>query len=175
VLDADKEGFLRSQVSLIQTIGRAARHLQGRVILYADQVTDSMRSAIDETRRRRAMQEEFNRDHGITPSGVKKAILDLSQVLYRPEPLELAMAADNDLLAPAQVKALIEERSREMTLAAEAMEFERAAVLRDQVLALKDMDLGLKPPSRTLLEAPAAHRERPGTRRRAAARGARRR
>ena len=175
VLDADKEGFLRSQVSLIQTIGRAARHLEGRVILYADQVTDSMRAALDETRRRRAMQERFNAEHGITPSGVKKAILDLSQVLYRAEPLELAMAAESDLLAPAQVRALIEERTREMTEAAEAMEFERAAVLRDQVLALKDMDLGLKPPSRALLDAPAARQERPGTRRRAAGRGARRR
>jgi excinuclease ABC subunit B len=175
ILDADKEGFLRSRVSLIQTIGRAARHLEGRVIMYADQETDSIRSALEETRRRRALQARFNLEHGITPAGVRKAILDLSQVLYRSEPLELAMSAENDLLTPAQLKAMIEELSGEMVQAADAMEFEKAAALRDQVLLLKDMDLGLKPPSRALLEAGAERQERPSARRRAAARGRRRR
>ncbi len=170
ILDADKEGFLRSRVSLIQTIGRAARHLEGRVLMYADQETDSIRAALDETRRRRELQARFNQDHGITPAGVKKAILDMSKLLYRSEPLELAMAAPNDLLSPAEVKALIQELSAEMLSAAEAMEFEKAAALRDQVLLLKDMDLGLKPPSRALLREGPVQKERAGGRRRAGAR-----
>jgi excinuclease ABC subunit B len=170
ILDADKEGFLRSRVSLIQTIGRAARHLEGRVLMYADQETDSMRAALDETRRRRALQARFNQDHGITPAGVKKAILDMSELLYRNQPLELAMAVPNDVLTPAQVKALIQELSAEMLGAAEAMEFEKAAALRDQVLLLKDMDLGLKPPSRALLREGPPRQERAGARRRGSAR-----
>jgi excinuclease ABC subunit B len=165
ILDADKEGFLRSRVSLIQTIGRAARHLEGRVLMYADHETDSMRQALEETRRRRALQARFNVDNGITPAGVKKAILDMSQVLYRSEPLELAMASPQDLLSPAEVKTLIQELSAEMLKAADAMEFEKAASLRDQVLLLKDMDLGLKPPSRTLLKEGPARQERASSRR----------
>jgi excinuclease ABC subunit B len=170
ILDADKEGFLRSRVSLIQTIGRAARHLEGRVLMYADHETDSMRLALDETRRRRELQARFNQDHGITPAGVKKAILDMSQLLYRSEPLELAMAAPEDLLTPEAVKRLIDELSAEMHSAAEAMEFEKAAALRDQVLLLKDMDLGLKPPSRALLREGPVQKERAGARRRGGAR-----
>src|SRR5450755_300871 len=170
ILDADKEGFLRSRVSLIQTIGRAARHLEGRVLMYADHETDSMRAALDETRRRRELQARFNQDNGITPAGVKKAILDMSQVLYRSEPLELAMASPQDLLSPAEVKTLIQELSAEMLKAADAMEFEKAAALRDQVLLLKDMDLGLKPPSRALLREGPPRQERAGARRRAGAR-----
>jgi len=170
ILDADKEGFLRSRVSLIQTIGRAARHLEGRVLMYADHETDSMRAALDETRRRRELQARFNQDHGITPAGVKKAILDMSELLYRNQPLELAMAVPEDVLSPAQVKALIQEFSAEMLSAAEAMEFEKAAALRDQVLLLKDMDLGLKPPSRTLLREGPPRQERAGARRRAGGR-----
>ncbi len=170
ILDADKEGFLRSRVSLIQTIGRAARHLQGRVLMYADQQTDSMRAALEETRRRRALQARFNEEHAITPAGVKKAILDLSQVLYRSDPLEQALLSGVDVLTPAEVKALIQELSAEMVSAADAMEFEKAATLRDQVLVLKDMDLGLKPPSRALLQQAPAHKERAGARRRGGAR-----
>jgi excinuclease ABC subunit B len=170
ILDADKEGFLRSRVSLIQTIGRAARHLEGRVLMYADHETDSMRAALDETRRRRELQARFNQANGITPAGVKKAILDMSEVLYRNQPLELAMAVPDDVLTPAQVKVLIQELSAEMLRAAEGMEFEKAAALRDQVLLLKDMDLGLKPPSRALLREGPPRQERAGARRRAGAR-----
>ncbi len=164
ILDADKEGFLRSRVSLIQTIGRAARHLEGRVLMYADQETDSIRAALEETRRRRALQARFNQDNGITPAGVKKAILDLSQVLYRSDPLEQALLSGDDVLTPEQVKAFIQELSAEMVRAADAMEFEKAATLRDQVLVLKDMDLGLKPPSRALLQQAPASKERQGAR-----------
>jgi excinuclease ABC subunit B len=170
ILDADKEGFLRSRVSLIQTIGRAARHLEGRVLMYADQETDSMRQALDETRRRRELQGRFNQAHGITPAGVKKAILDMSEVLYRSQPLELALATPDDVLTPLQVKSLIQEMSGEMLQAADAMEFEKAAALRDRVLVLKDMDLGLKPPSRALLREAPARQEKAGARRRGGAR-----
>ena len=175
ILDADKEGFLRSQVSLIQTIGRAARHVSGRVLMYADQETESMHQALEETRRRRELQETWNREHGITPQGVKKAILDLSEVLYRSDSLSLPRAAEDELLSAEEIARLTREYSAEMHRAADEMEFERAAELRDKVLVLKDMDLGLKPPSRSLLEAGAQREERPqssGGRQRGRRRGA---
>ncbi len=171
ILDADKEGFLRSRVSLIQTIGRAARHLEGRVLMYADLQTDSIRDAVEETRRRRELQARFNQEHGITPAGVRKAILDMSQVLYRTDGLQQALQAGEELLRPEEVKALIKDLSGQMVQAADAMEFEKAAALRDQVLVLKDMDLGLKPPSRALLQEVPARQERSGGRRRSAMRG----
>jgi len=164
ILDADKEGFLRSQVSLIQTIGRAARNVNGRVLMYADQVTESMQRALDETSRRRELQETFNREHGITPQGVHKAILDLSEVLYRSDGgLSLPKAAEDELLTAEQIAGLTKEYSAQMHKAADEMEFERAAELRDKVLLLKDMDLGLKPPSRSLLETGVQREEGPGT------------
>lgn len=135
VLDADKEGFLRSETSLIQTAGRAARHLQGRVILYADQVTDSMQRMIDLTRERRRQQEEYNRAHGITPRKIEKAISEsLMQAEKAREAEEFAVheaGADYDVVRA------IAEMEREMFEAAEAMEFERAALLRDQIYELK--------------------------------------
>ncbi len=156
ILDADKEGFLRSHVSLIQTIGRAARNLKGHVIMYSDQMTDSMKLAIDETNRRREVQRKYNEEHGITPRSVKSAILDLSQQLYGADPMALPVAADaaNDLLIPKEIKRLIEEYTKDMQRAADEMEFEKAAEFRDRIVLLKDMDLGLKPPSRALLAAP---------------------
>jgi len=156
ILDADKEGFLRSHVSLIQTIGRAARNLNGQVIMYSDQMTDSMKLAIEETNRRREVQRKYNEDHGITPRSVKSAILDLSQQLYGADPMALPVAADaaNDLLVPKEIKRLIEEYTKDMQRAADEMEFEKAASFRDRILLLKDMDLGIKPPSRALLAAP---------------------
>jgi excinuclease ABC subunit B len=146
ILDADKEGFLRSAVSLIQTIGRAARNVNGRVIMYADTITRSMKAAIDETERRRAVQAEYNRANGITPKSVQKAILDLSPVEaadYSTVPL----AAENeDVLLPKEAIAReIEKLTEEMRRAAEDLEFERAAQLRDRIQQLKDVDLGLKP------------------------------
>lgn len=138
VLDADKEGFLRSETSLIQTAGRAARHLQGRVILYADQVTDSMQRMVDLTSERRRQQEEYNRAHGITPRKIEKAISEsLMQAEKAREAEEFAVheaGADYDVVRA------IAEMEREMFEAAEAMEFERAALLRDQIYELKKTD-----------------------------------
>jgi excinuclease ABC subunit B len=159
ILDADKEGFLRSHVSLIQTIGRAARNLNGRVIMYSDSITDSMKKALDETTRRRDIQRKYNQDHGITPRSVKSNITDLSEhEAYEadaPGALPMAAEGENDVLQPKEIKRLIEEFTKDMLAAADEMQFEKAAEYRDRVQLLKDMDLGLKPPSRTLLKAPA--------------------
>ncbi|WNG38594.1 excinuclease ABC subunit UvrB [Archangium violaceum] len=167
IFDADKEGFLRSHVSLIQTIGRAARNLNGRVIMYAESVTDSMKLAIEETNRRREVQRAYNAEHGITPKAVKSHILDLSEHLYDADPSELPLAADsaNDVLEPKEIKRLIGEFTKDMQHYADEMQFEKAAEIRDRILVLKDMELGLKPPSRSLLKAPPkpADEKKPGT------------
>jgi excinuclease ABC subunit B len=167
IFDADKEGFLRSHVSLIQTIGRAARNLNGRVIMYAEGMTDSMKLALEETNRRREVQRAYNAQHGITPKAVKSHILDLSEHLYDADPSELPMAADsaNDVLEPKELKRLIGEFTQDMTHYADQMQFEKAAELRDRIQLLKDMELGLKPPSRSLLKAPLkpADEKKPGT------------
>ena len=138
VLDADKEGFLRSETSLIQTAGRAARHLEGRVLLYADQITDSMRRMIDLTRERRRVQEEYNRANGLTPRKIEKAI---SESLVQ---AEKARATEEFVVREAgedyDVVRAIAEMEREMAEAAEAMEFERAALLRDQIYELKQSE-----------------------------------
>ncbi|WP_342381044.1 excinuclease ABC subunit UvrB [Myxococcus stipitatus] len=162
ILDADKEGFLRSHVSLIQTIGRAARNLNGRVIMYADSVTDSMKKALEETTRRREIQRKYNQEHGITPRSVKSNITDLSEHLYDAEgggTLPMAAEGEDDLLDAKEIKRLIEEFTRDMLSAAESMEFEKAAEYRDRVQMLKDMDMGLKPASRSLLKAPTKGKE----------------
>ena len=146
ILDADKEGFLRSSVSLIQTIGRAARNVGGRVVMYADRITDSMRKAIDETDRRRAKQEAYNREHGITPQTVKKTILELGPTVesdYSTVPL--AAEGGAEYRTPAEIHAEIARLTKEMHAAAEALEFEEAARIRDRIHALKDADLGLGP------------------------------
>ena len=162
ILDADKEGFLRSHVSLVQTIGRAARNLKGKVIMYSDVVTDSMRIAIDETNRRRDAQRMYNEEHGITPQGVRKNILDLSAQLYDASPYQLPVAAESgdDLLTKDQTQKLIAEYTNNMRQAADEMEFEQAAQWRDKLALLKDMDLGLKAPSRALLLAPPKREEK---------------
>ncbi len=142
ILDADKEGFLRSDVALIQTIGRAARHIDGKVIMYADNVTDSMQRAIDETNRRRAKQLAYNLAHGIEPMSIVKAVRDLTdQVAARAvaEP-----EAPYRALAPAEMPKdeltrLIKELEKQMRLAAESLEFEKAASLRDEIFELRDV------------------------------------
>ena len=138
VLDADKEGFLRSETSLIQTAGRAARHLQGRVILYADQITDSMRRMIDLTQERRRVQEEYNRANGITPTKIEKAISESLVQAERARATEEFVVREAG--ADVDVVRAIAEMEREMAEAAEAMEFERAALLRDQIYELKQAE-----------------------------------
>jgi excinuclease ABC subunit B len=131
ILDADKEGYLRSETALIQTIGRAARNVNGRVIMYADTLTRSMRRAIDETDRRRAIQAEFNRGHGITPETVRKAVRDLIQATHpvSEEPTDLPDRVDE--LSPKELEVWIERVRKDMEKAARDLEFERAAELRD--------------------------------------------
>ncbi len=144
VLDADKEGFLRSAVSLIQTIGRAARNVHGRVILYADHVTDSMRQALEETGRRREIQERYNAEHGITPQTVKRNITDLQMAVVEADYLTVPMAAEEGAeYKPEQIPEIVAALELEMKAAAQALDFEKAAELRDRILALKDLQLGL--------------------------------
>jgi excinuclease ABC subunit B len=138
ILDADKEGFLRSETSLIQTIGRAARNVNAKVILYADRVTDSMQRAMDETRRRRALQEAYNLEHGISPATVKKSIrAGIENVVAAHKKVAAAVGKSAD---DAQYVTLeyIQELEQEMLTAAEAMEFERAAAIRDRITQLND-------------------------------------
>ncbi|HWO76646.1 MAG TPA: excinuclease ABC subunit UvrB [Bacillus sp. (in: firmicutes)] len=138
ILDADKEGFLRSERSLIQTIGRAARNANGHVIMYADNMTDSMKKAIDETMRRRTIQEEYNRKHGITPQTIQKGIRDVIRATYAAEEQEGYKPAEpKKQLSKAERVKLIENLEKEMKEAAKALNFERAAELRDLVLELK--------------------------------------
>jgi excinuclease ABC subunit B len=139
ILDADKEGFLRSENSLIQTIGRAARNVEGRVLMYADRITDSMRRAIDETNRRRSIQMEFNTKHGITPTTIRKAV---AQLIEATSTVKRAMPAGLDKdkvkeLGPSQRKQLISNLEKEMKQAARGLEFERAAELRDLIFELR--------------------------------------
>ncbi len=153
ILDADKEGYLRSHVSLIQTIGRAARNVNGRVILYADSMTGSMKHALEETDRRREIQRKHNVEHGITPMQVKKAITDLSQFLYDGDAMDLPLAADSGavVLTKAEIAELIKKSEANMMAYADEMEFEKAAVERDRLVLLRDMDLGVKPAIKSLL------------------------
>jgi excinuclease ABC subunit B len=142
ILDADKEGFLRSEQSLIQTIGRAARNARGKAILYADRVTDSMKRAIEETQRRRAIQEVFNREHGITPQTIVKPIeatlITASEADYFKVPTEVDEIED---YSPANIEATIARLEVEMRASAKRFEFERAAELRDRIKVLRDREL----------------------------------
>ncbi len=133
ILDADKEGFLRSETSLIQTIGRAARNVEGRVIMYADRITDSMKRAIDETNRRRQKQLQYNQEHGITPESVKKAVRDLIQIEQAAEEKVEYEVGQNPNLTPAEIKEKIKTLETEMLKAASELEFEKAAELRDEI------------------------------------------
>jgi excinuclease ABC subunit B len=138
ILDADKEGFLRSTTSLIQTIGRAARHLSGQVIMYADRLTDSMKNAIDETNRRRKIQIAYNEEHHIVPAGIVKAVRDLTARLraVAEEPAEYHPASPAQL-PKNELARLIKELEKQMKEAAQNLEFEKAALLRDQIFELR--------------------------------------
>ena len=137
ILDADKEGFLRSEVSMIQTIGRAARNANGRVIMYADVMTDSMRLAIDETKRRRALQEAYNKEHGITPTTIKKAVRDLISISKEVAKTEEKMEKDPESMSREELEKLIGQVQKQMKAAAAELNFEMAAELRDKMITLK--------------------------------------
>ena len=151
ILDADKEGFLRSDNSLIQTIGRAARHINGRAILYADRMTGSMQRAIEETDRRRAKQLEYNQLHGITPRGIDKAVTDIMEGARAEAPLPAERGRRGAALTAADLRpeALVQQIKRlegEMFRRARNLEFEEAARLRDEIERLKQLELGFPAP-----------------------------
>ena len=139
ILDADKEGFLRSETSLIQTIGRAARNVDGRVIMYADQMTDSMKRAISETNRRRAIQQKYNEEHGITPQTIQKAVRDLISISKVIDKKELKFEKDPESMNRQELEKLIKEIEKKMKKAAADLNFEEAAELRDQMAGLKKL------------------------------------
>ena len=137
ILDADKEGFLRSEISLIQTIGRAARNAQGHVIMYADVITDSMRGAMEETMRRRELQQAYNEEHGITPQTIKKAVRDLISISKAVAKEEKELEKDPESMSREELEKLIGEVHKQMKKAAAELNFEAAATLRDQMISLK--------------------------------------
>ena len=137
ILDADKEGFLRSETSLIQTIGRAARNAEGRVIMYADTVTESMNMAITETNRRRKIQQEYNEKHGITPTTIKKAVRDLISISRKVDKEHYSMDKDPESMSRKELEAMVKEISKRMHTAAAELNFELAAELRDQLVEIK--------------------------------------
>ncbi|NLC75233.1 MAG: excinuclease ABC subunit UvrB, partial [Clostridiales bacterium] len=137
ILDADKEGFLRSETSLIQTIGRASRNAEGHVIMYADNMTDSMRRAIDETDRRRKVQKEYNEEHGITPQTIRKAVRDLIAVSKDISKDEVAFSKDPESMSAGELRAIINKTEKKMKHAATELNFEVAAELRDQLIELR--------------------------------------
>ncbi len=137
ILDADKEGFLRSTTSLIQTVGRAARNAEGHVIMYADMITDSMRQAIDETKRRRRIQMRYNKEHGITPQSIHKAVRDLISISKKAAAEELRMEKDPESMSREELEKLISDVTKKMKKAAAELNFEAAAELRDKMTELK--------------------------------------
>jgi excinuclease ABC subunit B len=144
ILDADKEGFLRSGGSLIQTAGRAARNLNGQVIMYADTVTDSMRQCLDETSRRRAIQDAYNREHGITPTSIVKQIDEVRASVYERDYVTVVSRDERPRFrSPGERQAHLADLERQMKQAAADLDFETAARLRDRVKALRVADLGL--------------------------------
>ena len=144
ILDADKEGFLRSETSLIQTIGRAARNAEGHVIMYADTITDSMRAAIDETNRRREIQQKYNEEHGITPQTIKKAVRDLIAISKAVSANEEEFKKDPESMDARELEKLVKELAKKMRQAAAELNFEEAAKLRDRMKEVKQMLLELE-------------------------------
>ena len=143
ILDADKEGFLRSEGSLIQTCGRAARNVNGMVIMYADKMTRSMERAIGETERRREIQAAYNRENGITPEGIKSSIKDILSSIYEADYYNVPIVAEEetDYIPPHELPGLIKALRKEMTAAAKKTEFERAAELRDRISELEKREV----------------------------------
>ncbi len=137
ILDADKEGFLRSETSLIQTIGRAARNADGHVVMYADVITDSMRAALEETERRRKLQQAYNEEHGITPQTIRKAVRDLISISRTVAREEVRFEKDPESMDLKELEKLIAEVQKKMKKAAADLDFETAAELRDKMLELK--------------------------------------
>jgi len=144
ILDADKEGYLRSRDSLVQTIGRAARHVEGSVLMYADRMTDSMKAAIDETYRRRAIQMQHNEEHGIEPMTIVKSIRDITQRMKVAEEKAAYNISSGATISPGElaiprdeITRLIKDMEVQMKTAAKQLEFEKAALLRDQVIELR--------------------------------------
>ncbi len=144
ILDADKEGFLRSETSLIQTIGRAARNADGHVIMYADVITDSMRTAIEETNRRRQIQQKYNEEHGITPTTIRKAVRDLIAISKAAEADAGSMEKDPESMDAKELGKLARELQKKMNQAAAELNFEEAAILRDRMLQVKKMLLDIE-------------------------------
>ena len=144
ILDADKEGFLRSETSLVQTIGRAARNAEGHVIMYADTMTDSMKKAIGETNRRRAIQEQYNEEHGITPQTIRKAVRDLIAITRQVTEEQVRFEKDPESMSADELKDLIGKVEKEMRKAAADLNFEAAAELRDRMVELRKQLLDLE-------------------------------
>ena len=143
ILDADKEGFLRSETSLVQTVGRAARNADGHVVMYADTITDSMRKAIDETERRRKVQEKYNEEHGITPQTIRKAVRDLISITKEITKEQAAFEKDPESMNLGELRKLIEDVEKKMRRAAADLNFEAAAELRDRMIELRKHELEL--------------------------------
>jgi len=139
ILDADKEGFLRSETSLIQTIGRAARNSEGHVIMYADKITDSMRVAIEETERRRKVQQAYNEEHGITPQTIRKSVRELIAISKKIAADEVKYAKDPESMSKKELEKTIAEIQKKMQKAAAELNFEAAAEYRDKMITLKNM------------------------------------
>ncbi|MBV8238091.1 MAG: excinuclease ABC subunit UvrB [Sphingomonas sp.] len=164
IMDADKEGFLRSETSLIQTIGRAARNVDGRVILYADRITGSMERAMNETARRREKQEEYNRLHGITPATVRKNIGDIIAHVASKDQVTVEIDEDLPHMVGHNLRAYIEELEKQMRKAAADLEFEEAGRLRDEIRALEQQELGLPPDQHRAPVMGRSNEGKPGTR-----------